>query len=149
MRLGARARLVTGLGEARIVVFVGGRAKEFTMRLIRERKLPDPEQDWGARFRQVPHYVYVTARPDTRRKLPPNAPARRDEFIADFGRIAGELDGLEAELRIMDGTIVRLGPFRDVDQGMSELRSALRYGSGGGDSAFSSHSPTNRSGYQS
>ncbi|OAI40060.1 hypothetical protein AYO39_00170 [Actinobacteria bacterium SCGC AG-212-D09] len=123
-------------GRPRIVVFVGDRAERFTMRLIRERKLSNPEREWGARFRRVPHYVYVTRRPDTRRGLPRNAPARRNEFIADFGRIAGELDGLGAELRISDGTMLPLGRFREVDQAMSELRHVFRYGSGQGRFSF-------------
>ena len=123
-------------GRPRIVVFLGDRAKQLATRLIRERRLPDPEGEWGARFRHVPHYVYVTARPDTRRDLPPNAPVRRNEFIADFGRIAGELEGLGAELRLSDGTILPLGPFREVDQGVSELRDIFRYGSDQGRFSF-------------
>lgn len=116
-------------GQPKIIVFVGARARQYTQRLIRQARLPDPQREWNARFKEVPHYVYVTQRPDNRRKLRANDQLRRDEFIAEFGRIAAERDALHAELRTTDGARASLGTYKEVERERAALNSIFEAGS--------------------
>lgn len=115
-------------GRPKIIVSVGDAAREALNDSIAAGKIPDPGK-WGAWRMHVPHYVYITARPDNKRQLAANHPVRVEEYRKRFAAIARARDALPRTLRASDGSEYFLGSPEEVDQARAEVREILRYGS--------------------